>query len=171
MSNARSLTPVSLLCLLLGCAGSSGTGGPDGGNPSLSVSPTSRRVVAGGSPVNFTSTLVDATGTVSWALSGPGSIDPTTGSSTSYTPPASVGAATTATLTATYGVITSATSTRLPDLSALGITLPAGTKYGWTIQPVAPWASVDEYAGGVAAFPSTSTVQFSIATGRKFTTQ
>jgi hypothetical protein len=70
-----------------------------------------------------------------------------------------------------YFVITSATSTRLPDLSALGITLPPGTTYGWSIQPVAPWASVDEYVGGIAAFPSASTVQFSIATGRKFTTQ
>jgi len=68
-------------------------------------------------------------------------------------------------------VITSATSTRIPDLSALGITLPPGTTYGWTIGPVAPWASVDDYVGGIAAFPSASTVQFSIATGRKFTTQ
>src|SRR5215468_6044793 len=109
MSNARWLTSASLLCLLLGCGGSSGN--PDAGNPnpnpspnpSLSVSPTTRTVVAGGSPVNFTSALVDATGTVSWALSGPGSINPTTGSSTSYTPPASVGSPTTATLTATSG--------------------------------------------------------------------
>jgi hypothetical protein len=71
----------------------------------------------------------------------------------------------------TFFVITSATSTRIPDLSALGITLPAGTNYGWSIQPVAPWASVDAYAGGISGFPSSGTVQFSIATGRKFTTQ
>jgi hypothetical protein len=71
----------------------------------------------------------------------------------------------------TYFVLTSATSVRIPDLSALGLALPAGTTYGWSIQPVSPWASVDEYAGGISGFPSASKVQFSIATGRKFTTQ
>jgi hypothetical protein len=70
-----------------------------------------------------------------------------------------------------YGVITSATSTRIPDLSALGITLPASATYHWSIQPVAPWASVDDYAGGTSIFPSASTINFSIVTGREFTTQ
>jgi len=70
-----------------------------------------------------------------------------------------------------YGVITTANSIRIPDLSALGITLPASTTYGWTTRSIAPWASVAEYTGGLAALPSASTVQFSIATGRKFTTQ
>jgi len=99
----------------------------------------------------------------------------TTGTDFSWTPfPGAVyfvSFFTTAAGAPSYGVITTANSIRIPDLSALGITLPASTTYGWTIQPVAPWASVDEYTGGIAAFPSASTVQFSIATGRKFTTQ
>jgi hypothetical protein len=110
MSNARCLTAVSVLCLVIGCGGNnkggSGDAGGGGNTPSLSVSPSSTTVVAGGSAVNFSSTLLNATGTVSWALSGPGSINPTTGSGTTYTPPASVGAATGATLTATSGPLT-----------------------------------------------------------------
>lgn len=109
MSNARWLTSISLLCLLVGCGGSSGNpdaGPPPPGTPSLTVSPTSKTVIAGGSPISFSSTLLNATGTVSWALSGPGSINPATGSSTTYTPPASVGASTSATLTATSGTLT-----------------------------------------------------------------
>ena len=136
MSNARCLTAVSLLCLVLGCGGSSGSNnngggggggggvGGGGGNPSLTVSPSSATAIAGGSPVNFSSSHVNASGNVSWALSGPGSIDPGTGSSTTYTPPASVASATTATLTATSGTLTaSATITVNPP----GILTVAGS--------------------------------------------
>lgn len=119
MPNARWLTFLSLLCLGIGCGGS----GPNnnnnnhnnGNNPSLSVSPMTAVVVAGGSPVSFTSMLVDASGTVTWTLNGPGSIQPSTGSTTSYTPPASIGSSTPATLTATAGALTaSATITVNP---------------------------------------------------------
>ncbi|MDQ3398995.1 MAG: Ig-like domain-containing protein, partial [Deinococcota bacterium] len=50
--------------------------------------------------VSFTATMVGAQGTVTWTLSGPGSVTPESGISTSYTPPASVDASQTATLTA-----------------------------------------------------------------------
>jgi|KBSMisStaDraftv2_1062788.scaffolds.fasta_scaffold01062_2 hypothetical protein len=116
MSVSRWLASVPLLCLALACGGGSGNNNGDGGNnPSLSISPPSSTVIAGGSPVNFTATLANTTGTVSWALSGPGSIDPATGDTTAYTPPASVASATTATLTATSGSLTaSATITVNP---------------------------------------------------------
>ena len=117
MSVVRWLASLSLLCLAVGCGGGSGDNNGDAGNnnPSLAISPPSSTVIAGGAAVNFTATLVNATGTVSWSLSGPGSIDPASGNSTSYTPPASVASATSATLTATSGSLTaSATITVNP---------------------------------------------------------
>ena len=112
----RSLAHVHhVLLLAVACGGGSGNNNGGGNNPSLAISPASSTVIAGGSPVNFTATLANTTGTVSWALSGPGSIDPATGDTTSYTPPASVASSTTATLTATSGTLTaSATITVNP---------------------------------------------------------
>ena len=57
------------------------------------------------------------------------------------------------------------------SIGVFGITLPASATYSWSIQPVAPWTSDDELAGGTSMFPSASTIHFSIVTGRKFTTQ
>ena len=115
MSVPRWLMSLPLLCLALACGGGSGNNGGGGNNPSLSISPASSTVIAGGSPVNFTAALANTTGTVSWALTGPGSIDPASGDTTSYTPPGSVASATTATLTATSGTLTaSATITVNP---------------------------------------------------------
>ncbi|HET9156836.1 MAG TPA: hypothetical protein VFN91_09235, partial [Myxococcaceae bacterium] len=54
-----------------------------------------------------TATLSYTTGTVSWSLTGPGSITPATGNTTSYTPPTSVASATTATLAASSGSLSS----------------------------------------------------------------
>ena len=115
MSVGRWLASVSVLWLVVGCGGGSGDNNGGGNNPSLSISPVSSTVIAGGSPVNFTATLANATGPVSWALSGPGSISSTTGDATSYTPPPSVASSTTATLTATAaGLTASATITVNP---------------------------------------------------------
>jgi hypothetical protein len=60
--------------------------------------PTS--VAAGGAPVTFTATLSSASATITWSLAGPGSLSSTTGSQTSYTPPATTSQGTSATLTA-----------------------------------------------------------------------
>jgi hypothetical protein len=67
---------------------------------SLAIDPPARGVVAGGPGVLFTANIVGAQGTVTWTLSGPGSVAPESGPSTTYTPPASVDASETATLTA-----------------------------------------------------------------------
>ena len=115
MSVPRWLMSMSLLSLALACGGGSGNNGGGGNDPALSISPASATVIAGGSPVNFTGTLANTTGTISWALTGPGSITPASGDTTSYTPPASVASAATATLTATSGTLTaSATITVNP---------------------------------------------------------
>ena len=141
---ARCLTAVSFLCLVLGCGGSSGSnhngggggGGGGSGNASLTVSPSSTTVIAGGSPVNFSSTLVNASGNVSWALSGPGSIDPSTGSSTTYTPPASVAVATTATLTATSGTLTASASITVNPQSIITVAGSVRDTFGTGIAQV-----------------------------------
>jgi hypothetical protein len=71
----------------------------------LSISPTSATVTVGDGATTFTATLTGSTGTIAWSLSGPGTIDNATGTTTSYTPPAT-GTAGTATLTATAGSAT-----------------------------------------------------------------
>ena len=67
--------------------------------------------------MTFTATLNNTTGTVSWTLSGPGSIDPATGATTSYTPPASVALVAEATLTGGVWLVVAPwrSSSRLPS--------------------------------------------------------
>jgi hypothetical protein len=118
-SVVRWLLSLTLVGLGVACGGGSGNNNGDAGNntPSLSISPPSTTVIAGGSPVNFTATFANATGTATWSLTGPGSmsVDPSNGNSASYTPPASVVSPTSATLTATSGSLTaSATITVNP---------------------------------------------------------
>ncbi len=83
------------LCMLAAC----------GESPSLTLSESSKTVNAGGGPTTFTATLTGTEGTVTWALTGPGSVSTTTGTSTDYTPPATVASPTNATLTATSGTL------------------------------------------------------------------
>ncbi len=74
--------------------------------PSLTITPTTLTVTAGSTPAGFTATLTGSSSSISWTLSGPGSLGATTGTTTSYTPPASVAVVTTATVTATAGSLT-----------------------------------------------------------------
>lgn len=117
MSVQRWLTSLTLLSLGLACGGGGGNNGGGGNTPSLSISPPSANVIAGGSPVNFTATFANTTGSATWNLTGPGSmsVDPSNPNSARYTPPASVASSTSATLTATSGTLTaSATITVNP---------------------------------------------------------
>jgi hypothetical protein len=71
-----------------------------------------------------------------------------------------------------YWVFTADTSTTIPDLSALGLALPAGSaSYDWNVIAVAPWASVDALAGGHSIVPSGDTYYEAIGAGRTFTTE
>lgn len=70
--------------------------------PSLTVDPATASVTVGGSTVNFSAELKNASDTINWTLTGAGSIAPASGETTVYTPPAT-GGASTATLTATAG--------------------------------------------------------------------
>jgi hypothetical protein len=79
-----------------GCIGSS-----DGA--CCEVEPNGATLVAGGNPIALKAIIVgfSLSRPVSWDLSGPGRIDPTSDVDASYTPPATVPAMTTASLTAT----------------------------------------------------------------------
>jgi hypothetical protein len=65
--------------------------------------PKNQTVIAGGSAINFTAILQNLPGPATWSLVGFGSLSTTSGSDTTYTPPASVPTTSTATLTARVG--------------------------------------------------------------------
>jgi hypothetical protein len=126
----------TLSVLLFACAappggasvGTPDAGGkpPDAGDPpaaALSISPLARTLVAGTGPVQFTATLSGSSGPITWTLAGPGTLDPATGSTSSYTPPQSVDQPTTATVTASAGaaLVASGTVTVLPPSTTIEV--------------------------------------------------
>jgi hypothetical protein len=133
----RGLSPTATLSLLLfACAappGGASVGTPDaggqspdaGGSPAaaLSVSPQARTVLAGAGPVQFTATLSGSPRPITWTLAGPGTLDASSGSTTSYTPPRTIDAATTATVTASAGtaLVAAATVTILPASTTIDV--------------------------------------------------
>jgi hypothetical protein len=135
MMTRRRVSAAGVLLLCLGCGSS---GGNNNNNPSLSVSPSTTTVIAGGTAVSFTATLSNATGTVSWTLTGPGSITPLTGTNTSYTPPAAVASATTATLTASGDRRADSPGRRLEHLLARNVAetdfAPGASRKLWPLQ-------------------------------------
>jgi hypothetical protein len=71
-----------------------------------------------------------------------------------------------------YYLLTTGATGRIPDLGTLGVVLPAATAYSWSIVAVAPWASIDDFAGGAAILPAGgNTLNESISAPRTFTTQ
>lgn len=92
--------------------------------PDLQISPVAATVSAGGAGQTFTATLQNSSATVVWSLTGNGSITPSTGLTTTYTPPAAVAATEAAVLTATAGSLTeSATITINPAAPPATITV------------------------------------------------
>jgi len=88
----------------------------------LTIAPSTQSVTAGGAAVSFTATLAGSSDTVAWSLTGPGSIAPSQGTMTSYTPPATAASATTATLTASAGGQTAtATINIAPNVVTLAV--------------------------------------------------
>lgn len=65
----------------------------------VTVTPATATVSAGGAGVTFTAEVRGSTDDPVWTLSGPGSVAPATGKTTTYTPPSSADG--TVTLTAT----------------------------------------------------------------------
>jgi uncharacterized surface protein with fasciclin (FAS1) repeats len=90
----------SLLAVTLAACGMPGT-------PTLTVSPTTASFTVGDAGATFTATLTDSSDNIAWTLDpAVGSLSTAAGSTTVYTPPATIGAATTVTLTATAGTLT-----------------------------------------------------------------
>jgi PKD repeat protein len=97
---------------------------------SLTVAPPSATLSAGGSGQAFTATLVGSSETITWSLSGSGTLSVASGPTTTYTPPASAVATETVTLTATAGSLTaSATITVNPAAPPATITVS-----GWVLK-------------------------------------
>lgn len=89
--------------LLLTACPSPSTDPPPSASPILTLFPEVMNVNAGEIATTFTATVQNSSETVGWTLAGPGTITPTSGSSTSYTPPESIDSTESATLTATLG--------------------------------------------------------------------
>jgi hypothetical protein len=79
--------------------------------PLLTITPSTQIVMAGGAAVAFTATASSGAPTVTWSLSGVGTLSAATGPATTYTPPATVESQVTATLTASAPGYTSGTAT------------------------------------------------------------
>ncbi len=88
----------ALAALIAGCSGAGG-----GASASLDVQPRTATTTANGPTIAFTVTITGDEGTPLWTLSGPGdpgSVQPTMGTATVYTPPARVDGTIQVTLTA-----------------------------------------------------------------------
>ncbi len=108
------------LALLVAAALSACSGGGGGGSAaSLTITADSPATVAGGSPVHLHAA---GSGTPTWSLSGPGSLDATTGADVVYTPPATTpgNEAATATVTATTGASSKQLSITLNETDGPG---------------------------------------------------
>ena len=84
------LVPVWALLAVVACQASPNPTPTNPTVPTLTLNPASVNVNAGDAPVTLSATVQNSTETVTWAFSGPGSITPSSGPSTTYTPPASV---------------------------------------------------------------------------------
>lgn len=100
------LTRIAVACtatlLFVACSGSKDS--PPA--VTLTVATSAASVDAGGPPVTVTANLQNSSASISWQLTGPGSISPSTGATTTYTPPATVTSAATATVTASAAGLT-----------------------------------------------------------------
>lgn len=123
----RFAAPIGLL-LLAGCQGGPTSTNPNqpppSTGPSLTLVPTSINISAGDPAVTFSALVQNSSETVTWTLSGPGSVTPLSGPNTLYTPPESVGSAQGASLTATFGT-TGATATAPIAIYPESVTPPA----------------------------------------------
>lgn len=109
MLRARSFHFTALVGLLLlaGCQGSPTPTNPNppptSTGPSLTLSPASININAGAAAITFSALVQNSSESVTWTLSGPGTVNQPKGSRTRYIPPENVESAQSASLTATLG--------------------------------------------------------------------
>ena len=100
MTTSPRLLPVLALAFVAACQLQSAD---PPATPTLTLTPASVNVNAGGTPVTFTATVQNSSETVTWLYSGPGSITPESGPTTTFTPPESVTGTQSGNLTAALG--------------------------------------------------------------------
>jgi Right handed beta helix region len=102
---------------------------PQGTIPTLSINPSSKSVTAGDAASSFSSDVQNSTAGVNWSISpsvGAGSISPTLGATTLYTPPAAASSPITLTLTASLegtAITASSTITVAPNTGRLQVNI------------------------------------------------
>lgn len=124
-AKAHLLVTLGSLLILAGCQtqGTGPTDPPPPASPTLTLSPASININAGGAAVIFSALVQNSSESVTWTLSGPGSVTPMSGSSTTYTPSEDVDSAMGASLTATLGT-TGATVTAPIAIYPASVTPP-----------------------------------------------
>lgn len=91
--------------------------------PSISVTPKTATVSAGGAAIKFTATPNNVSGEITWSLSPEvGTLSSNTGLETSYTPPANVTTQTEVTLTASSGSLTAEAKITLSPSQTMTVT-------------------------------------------------
>ena len=124
----------------IGLSACGGGGGSDSTPPppagTLDVSASAATVPAGGKSVTITAVTANVNGTVSWSLTGPGSLSASSGNQIIYVPPlpSQLPATTDATLTATLG--------SLQKTVKLAISSAPGGAWEIAQPPVGDWRSV-----------------------------
>lgn len=150
------LLSMSLIPLLTACPGGGG-----GTTPTLTESPTSATLTAGTGNQTFNATLSNATGTINWALSpNVGTLSATTGTSVTYTPPATVASSTAMQLTATSGSLTATANITVNPPATINV---SGTLIGINLQPVASAPVVITSGGTNLSTTTNATGVFSVS--------
>ncbi|MGN6527436.1 MAG: hypothetical protein ACTHL8_13700 [Burkholderiaceae bacterium] len=151
------IAALAALVSLSACGGGSSSPGP-----TLTASAASTSATAGGQSVALTAVAANSTDTVTWSLSGPGSLSATTGATVDYIPPApdALNAGTQATITATLGTLT--------QTVVLNVATAPGSNWEMTQVPSEDVAAVVQANGSYVAVGSRGVAQFS-ADGKNWT--
>ncbi len=136
----------ALAASLASCKGSSGV--VEEQVPSVAVSPSTATVTAGRGTVDLAATLSGgAAGTIQWTVSGPGTVSPSAGPTTTYMPPAAVSVPTSVNIIAAAGGVSGRASiTVVPDTPVVTVfpptaTVTAGAGTVALTGTLSPWAS------------------------------
>ncbi len=121
--------------------------------PTLTASAAASGTTAGGQAVALSAVVANSTATVTWALSGPGSLSAASGASVNYVPPApdTLSANTQATITATLGTLTQSVT--------LNVATAPGNTWELVETPSANAYSVIQANGGYVAVGAVGQIQ------------
>ena len=121
--------------------------------PTLAASAAASSTTAGGQAVALSAVVANSTATVTWTLSGPGSLSASSGASVNYVPPTAdtLSANTQATVTATLGTLTQSVT--------LDVATAPGNTWELTEAPAAEIYGVLQANGGYVTVGSSGQIQ------------